>query len=73
MATGKFSSYIIVPKDSRVEKFGDLKEYTNKQAAQKLYLSVKTVETYRARIMEKLQLRTRVELVRYAIQEGFLI
>lgn len=47
--------------------------YTNRQAAQKLYLSVKTVETYRARIMEKLQLRTRAELVRYAIQEGFLM
>lgn len=47
--------------------------YTNKQASKKLYLSVKTVETYRARIMEKLQLRTRAELVRYAIQEGFFL
>ena len=46
--------------------------YTNKEAAQKLYISVKTVETHRARIMEKLQLRTRAELVRYAIMEGFL-
>jgi len=47
--------------------------YTNKETAEKLYISVKTVETHRARIMEKLQLRTRAELVRYAIQEGFLI
>lgn len=46
--------------------------YTNKEAAKKLYISVKTVETHRARIMEKLQLRTRAELVRYAIMEGFL-
>ncbi len=46
--------------------------YTNKEAANKLHISVKTVETHRARIMEKLQLRTRAELVRYAIQEGFL-
>lgn len=46
--------------------------YTNKQTAQKLHISVKTVETHRARIMKKLQLRNRAELVRYAIAEGFL-
>lgn len=35
-------------------------------------LSVKTIETYKARIMEKLGLRSRVELVRYAMQHGLL-
>jgi two-component system response regulator NreC len=46
--------------------------YTNRQAADMLYLSVKTVETYRARLMAKLGLRTRAELVRYALQRGLL-
>ncbi len=46
--------------------------YTNQQVADRLYLSVKTVETYKARVMEKLSLGSRVELVRYALQHGFL-
>jgi two-component system, NarL family, response regulator NreC len=37
-----------------------------------LYLSVRTVETHRAHIMQKLRLATRAELVRYAIEQGFL-
>jgi two-component system response regulator NreC len=37
-----------------------------------LYLSVRTVETHRAHIMQKLRLSTRAELVRYAIDEGLL-
>ncbi|OGC94405.1 MAG: DNA-binding response regulator [candidate division Zixibacteria bacterium RBG_16_53_22] len=46
--------------------------YTNQQIADRLYLSVKTVETYKARVMEKLNLQSRVELVRYALQHGLL-
>lgn len=46
--------------------------YTNRQAAEMLYLSVKTVETYRARVMAKLGLHTRAELVRYALRHGLL-
>jgi len=46
--------------------------HTNQQAADRLYLSVKTVETYRARLMAKLGLRNRAELVRYALQRGLL-
>ena len=46
--------------------------YTNKQIANRLYLSVKTVETYRARVMEKLHLKTRAALVRYSLQKGLL-
>lgn len=38
----------------------------------KLCLSVKTVEAYKAKIMEKLQLKTRPELVRYAMKKGLL-
>ena len=46
--------------------------HTNQQAAQQLFLSVKTVETYRARLMEKLGLRSRAALVRYALEHGML-
>ncbi len=46
--------------------------HTNQDIAAQLSLSVKTVETYRARGMEKLGLRSRAALVRYAIQEGWM-
>ncbi|GAB4410156.1 MAG: response regulator transcription factor [Anaerolineae bacterium] len=46
--------------------------YTNSEIAEQLSISVKTVETYRARGMEKLNLRTRAELVRAAIAKGLL-
>ena len=46
--------------------------HSNKEIAARLDLSVKTVETYRARAMEKLGLRGRADLVRYAVQQGWL-
>lgn len=46
--------------------------YTNKEIGVKLDLSVKTIETYRARIASKLQLRTRADIVRYALEMGLL-
>ena len=45
---------------------------TNRQIAHELCLSIKTVETYRARLMEKLSLRSRTALVRYALSRGLL-
>ena len=45
---------------------------TYKEMAKLLAVSVKTVETYRERIKEKLGLTTRAELVRYALQKGLL-
>jgi DNA-binding NarL/FixJ family response regulator len=44
----------------------------NKEIAARLEVSTKTVETYKARAMEKLGLRSRVELVRYAAGRGWL-
>jgi DNA-binding NarL/FixJ family response regulator len=44
--------------------------FTNQQIADHLGLSVKTVETYRARLVEKLGLQSRAELVRYALDSG---
>lgn len=46
--------------------------YTHQQIADKLYLSIKTIETYKARLKEKLGLYGRAELVRYAIKIGLL-
>jgi two-component system response regulator NreC len=44
--------------------------HTSAEIAAKLHLSVRTVETHRARIHRKLGLSTRVELVRYALRRG---
>ena len=46
--------------------------HTAKEVADKLVLSQKTVETYRVRIMEKLNLNSRVDLVQYALARGLL-
>ena len=46
--------------------------YTNQQIAQELSLSVKTVETYRARIYQKLELHNRADLMRYAVAVGLI-
>ena len=46
--------------------------FTNQEIAEKLFLSRKTVDTYRGRIMDKLNLQHRSELVRYALRRGLL-
>ncbi|WP_321164157.1 response regulator transcription factor [Tepidibacillus decaturensis] len=46
--------------------------YSNKEIADKLVISVKTVENHKAKIMEKLQLTTRPQLVKFAIKKGLL-
>ncbi len=45
---------------------------SNKQIGAELEISTKTVETYKARITDKLGLRSRTEMVRYALQQGWL-
>jgi DNA-binding NarL/FixJ family response regulator len=46
--------------------------HTNQEIAKMLYISVRTAETHRAHIMQKLGLSSRAELVRYALSEGLL-
>ena len=46
--------------------------HTNQEIAKQLYNSIRTAETHRAHIMQKLRLTTRAELVRYAIAQGLL-
>jgi len=46
--------------------------HTNQEIARHLYISVRTAETHRAHIMQKLRLSSRADLVRYAIEQGLL-
>jgi two-component system response regulator NreC len=46
--------------------------HSNKEIAGNLQISVKTVETHKANLMQKLGLKSRAELVRYAVREGWL-
>jgi two-component system response regulator NreC len=46
--------------------------HTNAEIAGQLYLSVRTVESHRAHIQQKLRLSTRAELVRYALDRGLM-
>lgn len=48
------------------------KGYGNKDIAAKLFISVKTVEAHKAKIMEKLELKSRPELVEYALKKKLL-
>jgi two-component system, NarL family, response regulator NreC len=46
--------------------------HTNQEIARELFVSVRTAETHRAHIMQKLRISTRAELVRYALSKGVL-
>jgi two-component system response regulator NreC len=46
--------------------------YTGQEIAERLVLSPKTIDTYRQRVMEKLNLHHRSELVKYALRKGLL-
>jgi two-component system response regulator NreC len=46
--------------------------FTNQEIAKQLFISVRTAETHRAHVMQKLRLGSRAELVRYAIAHGLL-
>jgi two-component system, NarL family, response regulator NreC len=61
----------ITPRESEVLQL-IARGYTNRQIGEKLCISVRTVESHRANIMEKLNLNSRVELVRYAREHDLL-
>lgn len=48
------------------------KGFSNKEIGEQLFISVKTVETHRGNLMGKLKMRTRPELVNFALQKGLL-
>ena len=45
---------------------------TQAQIAEELHLSVKTVATYRARILEKMNMKTSAQLIAYGIKQGLV-
>ena len=48
------------------------KGYTNKEISEQVYLSVKTVEAHRSKIYQKLGLKSRADLVAYALRHKLL-
>ncbi len=46
--------------------------HTNQEIASRLSLSINTVQTHRSRIMDKLNLHSRAELMKYAVRMGLL-
>ena len=65
------SNELLSPREQQVLRLIAL-GHTNLQVADRLGLSVKTVETYKSRLMTKLGLTGRAALVRYALQQGLL-
>ena len=61
----------LTPREQQIVKL-IAESHTNRQIAELLTISEKTVETHRANILEKLGMRDRVELTRYAIRRGFV-
>lgn len=84
LAAKVMGSYVGNPSSAAQPRARDLSEreaevlrliawgYSNKEIAARLHISVKTVETHRTRLMEKLNLQSRVDLVRYALRQGWL-
>jgi DNA-binding NarL/FixJ family response regulator len=61
----------LTPREQEVVKL-IAEAHTNKEIAEILHLSEKTVESHRGRVLQKLGMRDRVELVRYAIRRGLV-
>jgi len=71
-ASGQLSLPDLTDRETVVLKLTAL-GHTNKETARRLDVGVKSVETYKARGMEKLGLKSRAELVRYAAAQGWLV
>jgi DNA-binding NarL/FixJ family response regulator len=61
----------LTPREQEIVKL-IAEAHTNKEIAEILHLSEKTVESHRANVLQKLGMRDRVELVRYAIRRGLV-
>jgi len=68
---GEKPSHALTPRETEVVKLV-AESYTNRQIAEALVISEKTVDRHRANILEKLGMRDRVELTRYAIRNGLV-
>jgi DNA-binding NarL/FixJ family response regulator len=71
VSEGKGSTDVLTPRELQILKL-IAEAYTSKEIAEMLVISVKTVERHRANILQKLGMRDRVELTRYAIKRGLV-
>jgi DNA-binding NarL/FixJ family response regulator len=62
---------VLTPRELEVLKL-IAEAHTSKEIAQQLFISIKTVERHRQNILDKLGMRDRVELTRYAIRRGLI-
>lgn len=69
---GNFDTYMLLSDREKEVLTLIAKGYSNKDIAEQLVISVKTVETHKSNLMEKLKMKTRPELVKYAVQKGLL-
>jgi DNA-binding NarL/FixJ family response regulator len=70
-ASGETVTDALTPRELEVLKL-IAEAHTSKEIAETLVISIKTVERHRANILEKLGMRDRVELTRYAIRRGLI-
>jgi DNA-binding NarL/FixJ family response regulator len=70
-SAGRGAATELTDRESEVLKFAAL-GFTNKEIARRLDIGIKSVETYKARGAEKLDLKTRADIVRYAAAQGWL-
>ena len=70
-AGGEEQFDVLTPRELEVLKL-IAEAYTSKQIADALFISVKTVDRHRQNILDKLGMRDRVELTRYAIRRGLI-
>jgi two-component system, NarL family, response regulator NreC len=72
-AKAAFTQKINILSDRELQVLGLVaRGYTSAQIAKQISVGVKSVETYRARFAEKLGLRTRADVIRFAVQMGLL-
>jgi DNA-binding NarL/FixJ family response regulator len=69
--SGEAEFDVLTPRELEVLKL-IAEANTSKEIAAKLFISIKTVERHRQNILDKLQMRDRVELTRYAIRRGLI-
>ncbi len=69
---GYTSSYEILSEREKEILVWIARGYSNKEIAEQLVISVKTVETHKSNLMDKIGLRSRPDIVRYALQKGLL-
>ncbi|MCI0182075.1 MAG: response regulator transcription factor [Acidibacillus sp.] len=65
------SSSVLTPRETEILAL-IAQGYTNREIADRLHISVKTVEAHRARIVERIGAESRVDLIQYALQHGLI-